>query len=71
MKYIAFYGAWGISALCLILSIYKIIIMAININTMYDLLQANMEVLTLIIMLLVMVLCAWIVCDMKIRMKNL
>lgn len=71
MKYIAYYGAWGTSLLCLILTIYKIIAMVININTLYDLLQAKLDVITLIILLLGMVLSAWIVCDMKKRMKDL
>jgi hypothetical protein len=71
MKYIAYYGAWGTSILCLGLWIAKMIVLIVNFDYAYDMTVARLEVLTMIILPFISIISAWIVCDMKKRMKDL
>jgi hypothetical protein len=71
MKYIAYYGAWGTSILCLGLWIAKMIVLIVNFDYAYDMTVARLEVLTMVILPFISIISAWIVCDMKKRMKDL
>lgn len=71
MKYIAYYGAWGTSWLCLAIWVAKFVVIIINTGSEYEPLVARLEVLTMVLLPFISVISAWIVCDMKKRMKDL
>jgi hypothetical protein len=75
MKYIAFYGAWGTSILCLLLVAIKIVNVTyygiIGNPLDYTIIEGALYTLSIVVMLLISVVSAWIVCDMRKRMKDL
>ena len=73
MKYIAYYGAWGTSILCLLLVAIKMINLIVLTfqHTTYGPIAGILTTLAVVIMLFIAVFSAWIVCDMQKRMKDL
>lgn len=75
MKYMAYYGAFGTSILCLILVAIKIIILGyyqvIDNPLSYTIVEGTLYTLSIVVMLFISVVSAWIVCDLKKRMKDL
>lgn len=71
MKYVAYYGAWGTSILCLMIVLILLVNNICNIHTMYDPIEGILRVIEIPLFLFIAVFSAWIVCDMKKRMKDL
>lgn len=71
MKYIAYYGAWGLSILSLMVTAIMLGTLVCNINIQYEPTEGILRTLGILIGLFISVFSAWIVCDMKKRMKDL
>ena len=72
MKGIAYQGAWSVSILCLLLVIIKVINLVVLTlsNSTFDSIDGTLTTLSIVIMLFVSVVCAWIACDMKKRLMK-
>jgi hypothetical protein len=71
MKYIAYYGAWGLSILSLMITVIMLATLTCNINTQYDPIEGILRTISIPICLFISVFSAWVVCDMKKRMKDI
>ncbi|MFA5049080.1 MAG: hypothetical protein WC516_08705 [Patescibacteria group bacterium] len=72
MKYIAYYGAWGTSILSLVILGIALAFLVINIHTYYEpLLAMILSYIAIPLLCFISSFSAWIVCDMKKRMKDL
>ena len=71
MKYIAFYGAWGLSILSLMITAIMLGTLICNMGTQYDSTEGILRTIAIPICLFISVASAWVVCDMKKRMKEL
>jgi len=71
MKYIAYYGGLGTCLLGLFQALMMVIIFACNVHTQYEVVYATLSCIYLTLSLFVAIVCAWIVCDMRKRMKDL
>jgi len=70
MKYIAYYGAWGLSILSLMVTAIMLGTLVCNINTQYEPSEGILRTISILIALFISIFSAWIVCDMRKRMKE-
>ena len=69
MKGIAYQGAWSVSILCFLLVIIKLINLIVLTfqHVTWEPVEGSLTTLSVVIMLFISVVCAWIACDMKKR----